>query len=1043
MFPDSGWRSRVSLATPDGAMPWRFLSWLIVSSLILAGSCKSAEPTSAPVGSNEWVVRAWQTENGLPQNTVNAILQTRDGFLWLGTSGGLARFDGVRFLKFGLQDGLRSVRISTLAQDKQGALWVGTTGAGVSRYEHGRFTSFDSAEGFPGGFDVVSMAAGRDGCVWIGTTKGLVKAHDGKFSLIGEESGLPLKQIGAIAEDPQGVLWVSVLEGGLFRGTNGHFTPLGEMAPMAVYSLTIDHAGGVWAGAGNGLLWHWHDGAWERFEKRHGLPLASFVALAEGADGTLWVGAQTAGLYRSEGDRFVPASHEGELSDQAVRRLAIDQDGSIWIGTVAGGINRLSPRLIRFWDTKIGPSRVGVTSVAADENGVPWVSFGSRGLFRFEDGTFKKVEDPAISRLAHHIYATTSASDGSIWAAGESCLYRFKAGEPTKSFLEAPVAGEAIRALCADGDTVWLGTYYSTLLKCDGQAVQVVAPAGSFRGDVTSILKDETDGLWVGSSGGLHYWQRGKIVRSWDTRDGLLTPNVRTLFRDSDGALWIGTHGGGLARLKDGRIFNITTRHGLIDDVISQIVADDYGFLDLGCNRGIMRIPRSALHALADGKISEVHPIVFGKNEGMHAEQCAGGVFPTAIKMRDGRLLFPTASGVAEIDPRRLDGVKDSAPRVVIDSVSADGRVLDSAAPVVVPPGRHRLEVSYSAPALRSGAWLRFRHQLSGVDQDWVVSSGDKRATYEALKPGNYVFRVMASGGREWNNSGATLNVTVEPFIWQTLWGQILAACVVVGMNGSAVWWYSRRRHARHLAEIERTRKHQAELARVGRVSLLGELSASLAHELNQPLAAILSNAQAAVRFLEHEEIPLQELRDILKDIATDDRRASEIIGRMRALMKKGEAQMEPRDLNADIEQVLGLMHSDLVARKVDVIRMLAPDLPPIRGDHIQLQQVLLNLVVNGCDAMRGIPSGERLVIIETARAEEGSVQVSVSDRGSGIAPELLEQIFEPFFSTKETGLGMGLAICQAIIKGHGGQLWATNNIGRGATFHFTLKAGV
>ena len=147
----------------------------------------------------------------------------------------------------------------------------------------------------------------------------------------------------------------------------------------------------------------------------------------------------------------------------------------------------------------------------------------------------------------------------------------------------------------------------------------------------------------------MHRWERGQIVRTWDTRDGLLTANVRALFRDSDGTLWIGTHGGGLARMKDGRIFNITTRHGLIDDVISQIVADDFGYLSLGCNRGIMRLERRELHALADGKISELHPVAFGKNEGMLKEQCAGGHSPTAIKTRDGRLLFPTASGIAEI----------------------------------------------------------------------------------------------------------------------------------------------------------------------------------------------------------------------------------------------------------------------------------------------------------------------------------------------------------------------------------------------------------
>jgi signal transduction histidine kinase len=160
----------------------------------------------------------------------------------------------------------------------------------------------------------------------------------------------------------------------------------------------------------------------------------------------------------------------------------------------------------------------------------------------------------------------------------------------------------------------------------------------------------------------------------------------------------------------------------------------------------------------------------------------------------------------------------------------------------------------------------------------------------------------------------------------------------------------------------------------------------------------------------------------------------------MRAMMKKGEPEPEPRDLNADIEEVLTLLHSDLVTRQVAVTTQLAADLPTIYGDHIQLQQVLLNLVVNGCDAMQTSTPSERQLIITTARDDADTVRVSVADRGEGIAPKMIERIFDPFYSTKEHGLGMGLAICQTIVRAHRGRLWAENNAPNGATFHFTLK---
>jgi C4-dicarboxylate-specific signal transduction histidine kinase len=229
------------------------------------------------------------------------------------------------------------------------------------------------------------------------------------------------------------------------------------------------------------------------------------------------------------------------------------------------------------------------------------------------------------------------------------------------------------------------------------------------------------------------------------------------------------------------------------------------------------------------------------------------------------------------------------------------------------------------------------------------------------------------------------------------------------------------------------------QLAHAGRVTLLGELSASIAHELKQPLTAILTDSQAALRFLGQEPADLGEIRQILNDIAASDRRASEIIERIHAMMRKGEAQFELLNVEAEIEQVLRLIRSDLVARKVTVETQFSSNLPPVKADRVQLQQLLLNLIVNACEAMAGSPPEQRRVRIETGCDGSASARVSVADRGSGVPPEMLDRIFRPFFTTKGTGLGMGLAICQGIVRSHGGRLWVSNNPERGATFRFTL----
>jgi len=243
----------------------------------------------------------------------------------------------------------------------------------------------------------------------------------------------------------------------------------------------------------------------------------------------------------------------------------------------------------------------------------------------------------------------------------------------------------------------------------------------------------------------------------------------------------------------------------------------------------------------------------------------------------------------------------------------------------------------------------------------------------------------------------------------------------------------------RKQAELEATRQRN-DLAHLARVTTLGELSSSLAHELTHPLTAILSNAQAAQRFLEGDDVDLSEVREILNDIVTEDQRAAEVIHRLRRLLKKGEPQnyCDDVDLNEVIGDVLKLMRNDLITQNVTVITDLAQDLPPVTGDRVQLQQVLLNLVLNACEAMTGNGSSKRQLLI-ASKLTKSAVRVSVTDRGGGIPEQKMEQVFERFFTTKKKGMGLGLSICRTIIDAHRGKIWATNDADRGATFHFRL----
>lgn len=239
----------------------------------------------------------------------------------------------------------------------------------------------------------------------------------------------------------------------------------------------------------------------------------------------------------------------------------------------------------------------------------------------------------------------------------------------------------------------------------------------------------------------------------------------------------------------------------------------------------------------------------------------------------------------------------------------------------------------------------------------------------------------------------------------------------------------------------ENLREQSNQLAHVARVAAMGELTAALAHELNQPLAAILSNAQAAQRFLDQEDPDIDEVREILKDVVADDRRASEVIHRIRRMIKRDNSQFERLDINRVIEDVHAFMSNDVAIKHVTLSTQLTPDLPALHGDPVQLQQVILNLIMNACQAIQDMDADKRRISVATRNQDDHAIEITVTDSGHGIDDKLLDKIFQPFFTTKVEGMGMGLAVNRTIVEAHGGRLWAENNPDSGAVFRITLPA--
>ncbi len=844
--------------------------WLTASLAIAA--------TNEPPAGEGFVFRAWRTEDGLPQSTISVSLQTRDGYLWLGTQAGLARFDGVRFTVFGLAEGLPSVLVRALYEDNLGSLWIGTYGGGLSRLRDGRIERFTAEDGL-NDVNVTALAGDSLGRLWIGTSSGVSLWQDGKFikdeALVGLGRGL----IRALLRDRHNSIWISSSQG-LFEFKDGRLTesvgPPGD-EKFFPYCLLEDRDGNLWAGIGNWKILCRRHGVWGKYDEASGLPFAYVTSLAEGADGTVWAGSLDAGLYYFKEGRFSAIRKQAGLSGDDIRSLLADREGNLWVGTRSAGLNRLVRRKLSVYGAAQGLTHDFVRSVAETDDGTLWVGTTGGGLYRGREGLFAPFTNNAAVTFYAFVESVLATRDGSLWWGGSKALLQWKEDKLVATYTPAEqqwLADTIITALAEDAQGgLWIGTSRGRLMHFrDGEFIPFAGRVA--RGAVTAFAQEPDGTLWIGSvAGGLSRVREGSIAR-FSTTNGLPSNHIRALYLDREGTLWIGTGGAGLSRWKNGRIAGFTTRQGLGDDTVSQILEDDDGHLWLGCNRGIFRFLKAELDDLTQGKTRFVHSRVYGTSDGMPVDECASGFFPAGLKMKSGQLCFSTIKGLVVIDPRQQE-IDTRPPRVLLEEVLVN-RQIQSVRPqaqssddpetppfsLTIAPGPREIDFHYAGLSFVSPEKVQFRFRLDGLDPDWVGAGTRRVAYYQRIPPGDYVFRVLAcNADGVWSEPGAALTVTVQPYLWETRWFRAAVGLVVIGLLAWMVYCVARRRYKRRLAQLETQHAIERERLRISqdmhddiggiltRVSILSDVGQSEADGETAPkqFARIGSQVRAAV----------------------------------------------------------------------------------------------------------------------------------------------------------------------------------------------------
>lgn len=780
-------RRAAARSSPGRSLYVTALLWLA------AGPAPALEPSRTL---SQVVHRRFTDREGLPANSVRALLASRRGDLWIGTDEGVARFDGLRFTVFDRRSApaLGSNLVYALSEDPSGAIWVGTLDAGLYRLDAGRLSPAPLPAPLPSP-QIRTLLDDGKGTLWIGTRKGLARLSGGTLATYGAAEGLPHPDVRGLALDGTGRLWVGtgrgavVLEGGrllpgpaalagvavtaivegaepderwfatdgrgVARQAGGTLSFLGpaDGVPLQISFLARDRSGSIWLGGDEGIL-RLRGGKVERFDPRDGTdPLRAWAA-AEDREGNLWTGSEGGGLELLRDGDFVTLGAAEGLPHDFTTAVLQDRGGDLWIGTYGGLAVAPGGDPARLRTVLRG--RRPVISLADDGRGTIWVGFVDGGLARVRDGAVEAVVPPSPGRA---VSALAIAPDGGVLAGTFLGLFRLEGKALVPASDGGLPAGIRVNALAwAPDGALWAGLEFQ----------------GAFRRP----------------AGGRFERVEGGPPPGRDVNDFLV---------DADGAVWMGTLGAGLWRWQAGRGAGVTTQAGLFNDVVWRILDDGLGHLWLSSNKGLFRVDRAEVEAVLGGRASALASSAFGTDDGMRSRECNGGFQPAGWRAADGRLWIPTVKGVAFADPSRLKPVL--APPAVIDRAVVDGVERPGPAALALAPGTSRVVIGYSALAFSRPERVHFRYRLAGYDRDWIDAAEERTATYTNLPAGRYQLLVQARVSHGSWGEQAGLSIEQRPRLAERPWFWPLGGALLLAVAGLAF-----------AARVRRLRAREAEL---------------------------------------------------------------------------------------------------------------------------------------------------------------------------------------------------------------------------------------
>ncbi|HEX5819297.1 MAG TPA: ATP-binding protein [Gemmatimonadales bacterium] len=1000
-----------------------------------------------------FAVSAWTTSEGIPQSSISSLALDDEGYLWLGTYLGVSRFDGDTFVTYARSPTVAAPEPATaLVRDR--GIWLSWPSVGIGRMLPGGPARVPADALTP----LFHLAIGPSDTVWVGTVAGVRRLDGGHWLPI---DGLPDSIVGplrVLEMDARGVLWIGGARG-VVRLVPGHPRTVqrARIACAEVFDVAPTRDGGAWIATCAGIERLFSDGRPSQVvvPRLGGRP--PLLVWPDERDSVLWV-ADDAGARRLRVARDARGAwevrrtfaHSLDLGGASPNAMIGDGAGGVWVGTSGAGLRHVRRLAVRRVTLADGLPARPVHHLASDGADGLWIG-NCGGLARWRDGAVAVVNPSAFGLLTPCIQGLLREPAGALWIGQLNALIRVDADGRSRVMLRsvAQPDRELYPMLRDRRGRVWFASALGEVgyfAAPDSDAVMLPATALPAV-KVASMAEDEAGGIWVGQTGLVSRFEDTTRTLQLTTAEGVPAAPIRALVFDADTVLWMASYGAGLANYDaDHGVRRLRPRGRQFDQLLSAIHIDRHDRLWLLGDGGIMGMPRREAHAAIAAGRPALGIVDIGAEQGL--PEGNGGFPNTWFDAAAERWWVATVDGVASVTMAAAP--YEMRPlHVRIDDVRFDGTSAGTPDTARVPASVNALEFRFSSPLFGATELARLRYRLRDHDRDWLDAGDARVARYASVAPGRYVFevRIVRNFGAP-EEASQSIPVLVQPRWWETPTARALALALGVALVWAVFQWLTRRIRERNralqreMAERERAERQAAdaarELAHLSRLATAGELATSIAHELNQPLAAVMGSAQQARRLAAMGE--QEQLRPTLDAIVDQSERAADVIRSLRAFVLKQQSWDPDVALEDVVADTVRLLRQELSGRSVAVeFHDDRGKRAAVQGSAVQLQQVLANLLLNAADAMAELPPARRRATIRIRNEDEGSVRLSVADTGPGIPPAVLPELFQSFFTTKPDGLGLGLSLSRSIIEAHAGRLWAECPPEGGSVFHIVL----